>query len=61
MKAFLVSFSFEHPENKGQFATSIALVYAENYEQATQRVNEIRVKNDMTEIPLENFSNATIE
>lgn len=61
MKAFLLSFSFEHPEEKGQWVSSIALVYADNYEGAIAKVNELREKNGMEAIPTENFSNATIE
>lgn len=61
MKAFLLSFSFEHPEEKGQYVSSIALVYAENFEGAMDKVNELRTNNNMEAIPKENFSNATIE
>lgn len=61
MKPFLLSFSFEHPEKKGEFVSSIALVYAETYEGAVERVNTLRTENQMEAIPLENFANATIE
>ena len=61
MKPFLLSFSFEHPEKEGEYVSSIALVYAETFEGAMAKVNEIRTKNQMREIQTENFANATIE
>lgn len=61
MKAFLLSFHFDHPEQEGQQVSSIALVYADNFDGAIDKVNELRKLNDMSEIPKENFANATIE
>lgn len=56
-KAFLLSFHFEHPEEKGKHVSAIALVYAETFEQAIDKVNSLRDE----PIPRENFNNATIE
>jgi hypothetical protein len=61
MKSFLLSFSFEHPERKGEHVQSIALVYAETFEGAMEKVNKLRTDNGMEAIPSENFANATIE
>ena len=59
MKAFLLSFVYQHPEVEDQNAQSIALVYADSYEAACERINAIREKNNLP--PCLQFMNATIE
>ena len=59
MKAFLLSFVYQHPEVEDQNAQSIALVYADSYEEACERINGIRAKNNLP--PCLQFMNATIE
>lgn len=59
MKAFLLSFVYQHPEVEDQNAQSIALVYADSYDEACERINSIRAKNNLP--PCLQFMNATIE
>jgi hypothetical protein len=61
MKAFLLSFHFEHPQQEGQQVSSIALVHAETYDEAVEKINNLRTSNGQEPIPTENFANATIE
>jgi hypothetical protein len=58
MRPFLLSFVYAHPQEEGQNAQSIALVYADSFEDACSRINEIRAENNLT--PCIDFMNATI-
>jgi hypothetical protein len=58
MRPFLLSFIYAHPQEEGQNAQSIALVYADSFEDACSRINEIRAENNLP--PCFDFINATI-
>jgi len=58
MRPFLLSFIYAHPQEEGQNAQSIALVYADSFEDACSRINEIRAENNLP--PCIDFMNATI-
>jgi hypothetical protein len=58
MRPFLLSFVYAHPVDAAQNAQSIALVYADSFEDACSRINEIRAENNLP--PCFDFMNATI-
>lgn len=58
MRPFLLSFVYAHPVDAAQNAQSIALVYADSFEDACSRINEIRAENTLP--PCIDFMNATI-
>jgi hypothetical protein len=58
MRPFLLSFVYAHPVDAVQNAQSIALVYADSFEDACSRINEIRAENNLP--PCIDFMNATI-
>ena len=58
MRPFLLSFIYAHPQEEGQNAQGIALVYADSFEDACSRINEIRAENNLP--PCFDFINATI-
>jgi hypothetical protein len=58
MRPFLLSFVYAHPVDAAQNAQSIALVYADSFEDACSRINEIRAENNLP--PCIDFMNATI-